>query len=194
MTIIKKQSSSEFPLNPILQNRWSPRALDENAQLSKADLLGILEAARWAPSAYNDQPWRYFVGQRGDQVFNKILNSLSEFNQGWAARAAVLILATGTKQKSNGDLHPSYQYDLGLSVSHLSFEALHRGYVVHQMSGFDHAKISAEFSLTNFDAIAVIAIGKQGDVEILPEPAQVREKTLSARKPLSEIVVEGLPK
>ena len=194
MTIIKKQSSSEFPLNPILQNRWSPRALDENAQLSKADLLGILEAARWAPSAYNDQPWRYFVGQRGDQVFNKILNSLSEFNQGWAARAAVLILATGTKQKSNGDLHPSYQYDLGLSVSHLSFEALHRGYVVHQMSGFDHAKISAEFSLTNFDAIAVIAIGKQGDVENLPEPAQVREKTLSARKPLSEIVVEGLPK
>ena len=98
MTIIKKQSSADFPINPILQNRWSPRALDETVTITNEDLLAILEAGRWAPSAFNDQPWRYFVGQRGDQVFNKILNGLSEFNQAWAKRAAVLILGTGTKQ------------------------------------------------------------------------------------------------
>ena len=102
MTIIKKQSSADFPINPILQNRWSPRALDETVTITNEDLLAILEAGRWAPSAFNDQPWRYFVGQRGDQVFNKILNGLSEFNQAWAKRAAVLILGTGTKQMADG--------------------------------------------------------------------------------------------
>ena len=81
----------------------------------------------------------------------------------WAKikRAAVLILGTGTKQMADGKPHPSYQYDLGLSVSQLTFEAMHRGYIAHQMSGFDHAKISAEFTLTNFDPIVVVAIGKQ---------------------------------
>ena len=192
MTIIKKQSSADFPINPILKNRWSPRALDDTVTMTREDLLAILEAGRWAPSAFNAQPWRYFVGQRGDEVFNKILSGLSEFNQVWAKRAAVLILGTGTKQMADGKPHPSYQYDLGLSVSQLTFEAMHRGYIAHQMSGFDHAKISAEFTLTNFDPIVVIAIGKQGDVEILPVPAQAREKSLSVRKPLNEIVVQGL--
>lgn len=194
MTIINKRSNAEHSINPILLNRWSPRALDENVTISDEDLLAMLEAARWAPSAFNDQPWRYFVGRRGDEIFNKILNSLGEFNQAWAKRAALLILATGTKQKSDGNIHPSYQYDLGLSVSQLTFEAGHRGYVTHQMSGFDHAKMCDTFLLTNFDPIAVIAIGKQGDVEVLPEQVQARERTESVRRPLSEIVVQGLPK
>jgi hypothetical protein len=193
MTIINKRSNTDYPLNSILQNRWSPRALDETATVSHDDLLALLEAGRWAPSAFNNQPWRYYIGQRGDVVFHKILSCLGEFNQAWAKRSALLILGTATKEMEDGKPHPSYQFDLGLSVSQLTFEAMHRGYVTHQMSGFDKDLARSEFTLTNFEPIIVIAIGKQGEVEVLPEPVQDREKTFSTRKPLNEIVIQGLP-
>ena len=129
MPKVIKKAPTELDLHPLITNRWSPRALDVNDVISTEDLHAILEAARLAPSAFNEQPWRFIFGKRGDETFNQILNGLGEFNQTWAKNASALLLVVGTKQRANGSPHPSYQYDLGLAVSQGTFEAHHRGYI-----------------------------------------------------------------
>ena len=135
MAKVEKKAPTNLNLHPLIANRWSPRSLEAHDVISTDDLTAILEAARLAPSAFNEQPWRYIVGKRSDETFAQILAGLGEFNQKWAKNASALLLVCGTKQRANGDPHPSYQYDLGLSVSQASFEAHHRGYVTHQMTG-----------------------------------------------------------
>jgi nitroreductase len=187
MTIVQKHSSPDFEIHPLLKNRWSPRAMDESATISDSDLLAILEAARWAPSAMNEQPWRFFIGRRGDEIFKKIQAPMTERNQAWTSRASVLILCAGVKDKT------SHQYDVGLAVSQMVFEALNRGYATHHLTGFDFEAMSKEFGLTDLLPVSIMALGKQGDVEVMPEPAQKIEMTFSVRKPLNEIVLKGLP-
>lgn len=191
MTKIVKKAPTELALHPLLINRWSPRALDDQDVISSEDLLAILEAARMAPSAFNEQPWRFIFGKRGDETFGEILNGLGEFNQMWAKNASALLLVAGTKQRPNGDPHPSYQYDLGLAVSQGTFEAHHRGYVTHQMTGFNHDVMCKTFDLTTNEPVVVIAIGKQASVDILPETMAEREKTQTTRKPLNELILKG---
>ena len=191
MTKVVKKAPTDLELHPLLVNRWSPRALDNNDAITNDDLHAILEAARLAPSAFNEQPWRFIFGKRGEETFNQILNGLGEFNQMWAKNASALLLVSGTKQRSNGDPHPSYQYDLGLAVSQGTFEAHHRGYVTHQMTGFNHDVMCKTFDLTTFEPVVVIAIGKQASVDILPDQMAEREKAQSVRKPLSELIIKG---
>ena len=191
MAKVTKKAPTNLDLHPLLLNRWSPRALDANDEISSENLYAILEAARLAPSAFNEQPWRFIVGKRGDETFAQILNGLGEFNQMWAKNASALILVAGTKQRTNGDTHPSYQYDLGLAVSQGTFEAHHRGYVSHQMTGFNHDVMCKTFDLTTFEPIVVVAIGKQADVEILPPQMAEREKAQPARKDLAELILKG---
>jgi nitroreductase len=188
---VSKKAPTNLEVHPLIANRWSPRALDATAEISSTDLHLILEAGRLAPSAFNEQPWRYFVGKRGDEVFNQILNGLGEFNQMWAKNASALLLVTGTKQRPNGDPHPSYQYDLGLTVSQATFQAHHLGYVTHQMTGFSHDAMCKTFDLTTLEPVVVIAIGKQGDLSILPEQMAAREQAATTRKELSEILIKG---
>ena len=189
---VNKKAPTDLKVHELIANRWSPRAFDSEAEISDEDLILILEAARLAPSAFNEQPWRYYIGRRGDEVFQQILSGLGEFNQTWAKHAGALLLACGTRQRANGDPHPSFQYDVGLSVSQASFEAHHLGYVTHQMTGFSHDAICKTFDLTTLDPVVVVAIGKQGDVEKLPEQMADREKAPSNRKSLSEVVIKGL--
>ena len=191
MAKVVKKAPTELNLHPLITNRWSPRALDINDAITNEDLLAILEAARLAPSAFNEQPWRFIFGKRGEETFNQILNGLGEFNQMWAKNASALLLVTGAKQRSNGDAHPSYQYDLGLAVSQGTFEAHHRGFVTHQMTGFSHDAMCQTFDLTTTEPVVVVAIGKQADVEILPETIAEREKSAPSRKPLSELIIRG---
>jgi len=191
MTKVVKKAPTDLDLHPLLVNRWSPRALDENDVISSDDLHAILEAARLAPSAFNEQPWRFVVGKRGDEVFKQLFEGLSPNNQLWSKNASALLLVAGTKQRSNGDPHPSYQYDLGLAVSQGTFEAHHRGYVTHQMTGFNHDAMCKTFDLTTFEPVVVIAIGKQSNVDTLPEALATREKTQSNRKDLSELILKG---
>ena len=191
MAKVIKKAPTNLDLHPLLLNRWSPRALDANDEISSENLYAILEAARLAPSAFNEQPWRFIVGKRGDETFAQILNGLGEFNQKWAKNASALILVAGTKQRTNGDPHPSYQYDLGLAVSQGTFEAHHRGYVSHQMTGFNHDVMCKTFDLTTFEPIVVVAIGKQADVEILPAQMAEREKAQPTRKDLTELILRG---
>jgi nitroreductase len=191
MTKVVKKAPTDLELHPLLVNRWSPRALDVRDAISNDDLYAILEAARLAPSAFNEQPWRFIVGKRGEETFNEILNGLGEFNQMWAKNASALLLVAGTKQRSNGDPHPSYQYDLGLAVSQGTFEAHHRGYVTHQMTGFNHDVMCKTFDLTTYEPVVVIAIGKQDSADILPEAMAEREKAQPSRKPLTELILKG---
>ena len=182
------------PIHPVLTNRRSPRSFDANATISNEDLLAILEAARWAPSANNFQPWRFHVGVRGDDVFESVLNTLVPFNQSWANRASALILVSIVNQNEDGTPRPISGFDAGLAVSQLTFEAHSRGQVVHQMAGFDAAKAAETFGLSSdLTPIVVIAIGVQGPAEQLEGVLLEREKAPRQRKDLDEIVLAGIP-
>ena len=190
--MMKAQTAVE--INDVLANRRSPRSLDATAVLSKDDLLAVLEAARWAASAFNGQPWRFFVGQRGDEVFTQILDSLAPFNQGWAHRSSVLILVVGLPAREDGTPNKGFLYDCGLAVSQMVVETHHRGLVAHQMTGFDPEKAAQNLGIdASLIPVAVIAIGKQASAEQLEGPLLERENAPRERKSLEEIVVKGLP-
>ena len=181
-------------INEVLANRRSPRSLDATAVLSKEELLAVLEAARWAPSAFNGQPWRFFVGQRSDEVFAQILDSLAPFNQGWAFRSSVLILVAGLPAREDGTPNKGYLYDCGLAAAQMVVETHHRGLVAHQMTGFDPEKAVQNLGIdASLIPVAVIAIGKQASAEQLEGPLLERENAPRERKALEEIVVKGLP-
>jgi nitroreductase len=190
--MMKAQTAVE--INEVLANRRSPRSLDATAVLSKDDLLAILEAARWAASAFNSQPWRFFVGHRGDEVFAQILDSLAPFNQGWSYRSSALILVAGVHSAEDGTPNKGYLYDCGLAVAQLVMETHHRGLVAHQMTGFDPEKAAQNLGIdASLIPVAVIAIGKQASAEQLEGPLLERENAPRERKALEEIVVKGLP-
>lgn len=188
------RAETSVPINPILANRFSPRSLVDKKLLAREDLLAILEAARWAPSAHNAQPWRFYVGQNGDEIFSQILDSLGDFNKEWAKRASALVLVLGTNTREDGNPHPSFQYDCGLAVAQMVIEAHDRGLFAHQMTGFDFPKaatnVGAPAILT---PVVVVAIGYQADAAQLNDAMRQRENGPRTRKGLSEIVVKGLP-
>jgi len=189
---MKAQTSVE--IHEVLANRRSPRSLDATALLADEDLLAILEAGRWAPSASNGQPWRFFVGKRGDSIFNLILDSLAPFNQGWAHRSSALILVAGVHSREDGTPNKGFLYDCGLAVSQMVFETHHRGFVAHQMTGFDAAKAATNLGVVeSLIPVAVISIGKQAPADQLEGAIFERENAPRERKALSEIVVQGLP-
>jgi len=189
---MKAQTAVE--INEVLANRRSPRSLDATAVLAKDDLLAILEAARWAASAFNSQPWRFFVGHRGDEVFAQILDSLAPFNQGWSYRSSALILVAGVHSGEDGTPNKGYLYDCGLAVSQMVMETHHRELVAHQMTGFDAAKAAQNLGVdVSLLPVAVIAIGKQAPADLLEGALLERENAPRVRKSLEEIVVKGLP-
>lgn len=188
------RAETSIPVNEIIATRRSPRSFNETAIISNEDLLAMLEAARWAPSAFNGQPWRFFVGKRGDEVFAQILSSLGEFNQKWAHKASALILVASTTVKGDGSPHADYQYDCGLSVAQLSIEAHDRGLIVHQMTGFDKSTAVSALSMdVELTPVVVAAIGVQDLPEKLAGPMLERELAKRERLPLETIVVKGLP-
>lgn len=188
------RAETSIPVNEIIATRRSPRSLNESATISNDDLLAILEAARWAPSAFNGQPWRFFVGKRGDEHFSQILSSLGEFNQMWARNASALILVAGKTTKGDGSVHADYQYDCGLAVAQLSIEAHDRGLVVHQMTGFDKSVAQSALSIDDELApVVVVAVGTQDVPEKLSGPMLERELAKRERLPLEAIVLKGLP-
>lgn len=188
------RAETSVPVNEIIATRRSPRSFDEGAVISNADLVGILEAARWAPSAFNGQPWRFIVGKRGDEHFAQILSSLVPFNQSWAERASALILVAAKTVKNDGTIHADYQFDCGLAVGQLVIETHHRGLIAHQMTGFDKEVAQRELSIpAELVPVVVIAIGTQDAPEKLSGPLLEREQAKRERLSLNEIVIKGLP-
>lgn len=188
------RSQTSVPVHEVIATRRSPRSLDQAALISDTDLVAIMEAARWAPSAFNGQPWRFFLGKRGDEIFNEILLSLVEFNQGWAKNSSALILVAAKPTRDDGSIHADFQFDCGLAVAQLVFETHSRGFVAHQMTGFDKEKARENLSMaSDLVPVVAIAIGKQDLPEKLPAALAERELAPRARKPLEEIVIAGLP-
>ena len=175
---------------PILHQRWSPRSF-ANRDVAPADLAKVFEAARWAASSYNEQPWRYLVGTRGSEAYKKIFNSLGEFNQAWAKTAPVLILGTArTRFSHNNTPNRVALYDLGAASSYLTLQAAVLGLSTHQMAGFDADAARKAFEIPEvYEIGAVIALGYQGEPAALPnEQFVAQEVAPRARKPLKEFV------
>jgi nitroreductase len=188
------KAETSVPVHEIIATRRSPRSYNETATISSEDLTAILEAARWAASAFNGQPWRFFVGKRGDEVFSQILSSLVDFNKSWAKNSSSLILVAGKTVRADGSIHADYQYDCGLAVAQLVIEAHHRGLVAHQMTGFDKAVAQDVLSIApELIPVVVIAIGTQDAPEKLAGPLLERETAKRERLSLSELVIKGLP-
>ena len=138
-----KQAPAVEGVLPAILHRWSPRSF-ANRDVSPADLKKLFEAVRWAPSSFNEQPWRFLVGTRGTPAYQKIFSSLIPFNQGWAGSAPVLILgAAKTTFSHNGSANGYGLYDLGAASSYLTLQAAALGLATHQMAGFDQAARAA---------------------------------------------------
>jgi len=186
---IKKAPPVEGVL-PIVHTRWSPRSFTDRT-VDSADLAKVFEAARWAASSNNEQPWRFLVGVHGSEPYRKIFDSLAPFNQSWAKSAPVLILGvTKTKFSHNDAPNRVALYDLGAASSYLTLQAAALGLATHQMAGFDADAARKSFEIPEDYLIgAVIALGYQGEPAALPSPQLAeREVAPRERKPLSEFV------
>lgn len=188
---ISQHRKPEYPINPLILSRWSPRAMS-GEEISDEELMALFEAARWAPSSYNAQPWRFIYAKKGSEQWDKFFNLLVEFNQSWAKNAAVLVLIISRRHfESNEKPSHTHSFDTGSAWENLAIEAETRGLVTHGMEGFDYQKAREVLEIPElFQVEAMIVIGKKGNKEDLPEG--LREKDVpSIRKPLSEIVMEG---
>jgi len=180
-------------VHELIQHRWSPRAFSN--QPVPADVLrSLFEAARWAPSSSNEQPWAFLVTTTGDNENHaKMLSTLVEFNQGWAKHAPVLAIAVSELAfAKTGKPNRNAFYDTGAAVANLSAEATSRGLFVHQMAGFDPQKVIELFEIpSGWEPIAAFTIGYPGDPKTLPETLRQRELAPRERKPLESFVMGG---
>ena len=186
-------AKTDYPVHDLIQNRWSPRAFSDNP-VSPETLRSLFEAARWAPSSSNEQPWAFIVGTKDDlETHSKILSTLVEFNQGWAKHAPVLAIAVSQLEFArNKTPNRNAFYDTGAAVAHLTAEATSRGLFVHQMAGFDPQKAIEVFHIPKgWEPIAVFAIGYPGDPNALPDKLRERELAPRSRKPISEFVMSS---
>jgi nitroreductase len=191
-TDMPRSAHTSTPIHPILAARWSPRAYDASAQLTLADLTASFEAARWAPSANNAQPWRYIVGFRGDKTFATIVKSLAGWNSAWAPNASALVAAIAETTGPDGGTNPYALFDLGQSVAHFTMQAHSDGYFVHQMAGTDAEALGKAFHLpSGFTVFHVFSVGALADPDTLPAELAERERAPRVRHELKEIVRHG---
>lgn len=190
LDLTSRHADTDAPLITALVERWSPRAYDPAAELSDDDVRTMLEAARWAPSANNVQPWRFIVARRGTEAFTTVHDALMGFNQAWADSAAALVVNIAEVADEAGKPRPWAKYDLGQAVAHMSVQAQHDGLHTHQMGGFDAARLAEAFGLREgLEVVSITAVGKVGDASALPEPLREREVAPRSRKPLDELVI-----
>ena len=184
-----KTAPTNFPVSELIRQRWSPRSFTPQA-VEPATLSHVFEAASWAFSAMNEQPWRYIYAHKSDtEAFQKILDCLLPGNQPWARNAPVLIISLLKTHFDNGTLNRTGMHDVGAANATLALEATALGLATHFMGGFDMTRTRADFNLPeNLEPVCVIALGYPGEAEQLEEPFLSREKAPRARKPLDEFV------
>ena len=186
-----KTALTVYPINDLIKKRWSPRAFSAEP-VSRKQVFQLLEAARWAASSYNDQPWRFVIGLKGEPTYEKIFGTLGEFNQAWAANAPVLLLACAAKTNSRGGFNRHHAYDTGQAVANLSIQAMDMGLYLHQMAGFSQEKAIKVFTIPeDIEPMAAIAIGYIGDPDILSDSAKKSELSPRSRKDFEEFCFEN---
>jgi nitroreductase len=190
---MNKPAATDHPVHELIRERWSPRSFSHEAVLAEV-LRSLFEAARWAPSSSNEQPWAFIVATKEDSATHgKVLSTLVEANQAWAKNAPVLGIAVSELAFArSGRPNRNAFYDTGAAMADLTTEATARGLFVHQMAGFDPQKTIHVFSIpAGWEPIAAFAIGYPGDVQSLPETLRERELGARMRKPLAEFVMSG---
>lgn len=180
-----------YNVEPLFVRRWSPRAMSGEA-LGETELMTLFEAARWAPSAFNNQPWRFLYARRDTPHWPIFFDLMIEGNQRWAHQAAVLVVIVAkTTLDRDGSPSPTHAFDTGAAWGSLALQASLRGLVAHGMQGFDYDKARRVLHVPDDHMVqAMAAIGKPGHIEDLPERLRAREVP-SDRKVLGEVVWEG---
>jgi nitroreductase len=188
---IQTKRTSEYSINPLILSRWSPRSMT-GEELGDDDIMSLFEAARWAPSSFNNQPWRFIYAKRNTEHWDRLFNLLVDVNKTWAKNAALLAVVISRKNfEFNEKPARTHQFDTGSAWENLALEASSRGIVAHGMQGFDYEKAKTELGIpADFEVMAMIAIGKRGPKENLPTELQVKEKP-NDRKALKDIIMEG---
>ena len=187
----KTNRKPDHPVEPLIVRRWSPRAMNSEP-LAERELLTLFEAARWAPSAYNEQEWRFLYARRDGPHWPTFFGLLVEANQAWCHRAAALIVVLSHKVFTrNGKPNSVHTFDAGAAFENLALQGTAMGRVGHGMAGFDRDKARTALRVPgDYDIEAMIAVGRPGDPAELP--AELREREIpSDRKPVGEIAREG---
>jgi len=183
--------NGEHGVDELFVDRWSPRALSGEA-LTEEELLKLFEAARWAPSSYNNQPWRILYARRDTEHWQTFLGLLVEGNRVWAKDAGALLLFVSKETFDfNGKPYPTHSFDTGAAWENIALQATMSGLVTHGMQGFDYERARTELNIPEgFRVEAMAAVGRPGDPATLPEQLREREAP-SDRKPLEAITCEG---
>lgn len=190
---MEKLADTTYPIEPVLQRRWSPRAFADRP-VEPATLLRLLEAARWAASCANQQPWYFLVATQEDPAEHaRMLSCLRENNQQWAARAPVLMVSVAKLTfDANGESNRYAFHDVALAVANMIIQATALGLYVHQMAGFYPDRVRALYNIPDgFEPVAGIVLGYPGDPATLSEELQKRELAPRVRKPLAAFVFQG---
>jgi nitroreductase len=188
-----RPAPTDIPIHPLIAGRWSPRAYADRG-VAHAQVIALLEAARWAPSAYNVQPWRFVVFEKSQDAdaFGRAFATLVPFNQSWNAHAQVLIAVFADTLTAKGTVNASASYDAGAAAMALLLQAHAQGLAAHSMSGFDGDALREAFAVPErFVPLAVISIAHHGDLQALPEALAEREQAPRARLELGEIAYFG---
>lgn len=188
---VQAQRHANYPIHPLLFNRWSPRSMTGD-EISDEELMPLFEAARWAPSSYNNQSWRFLYAKRNTPEWETFYNLMVPGNQEWTKNAAVLlVIISKTTFDYNGKPSRTHSYDAGAAWMSLALEGSARGLVVHGMEGFDYDKAKRDLNIPEgYQVEAMAAIGRPGRKESLPEKLQKNEAP-GPRRPLDEIVMKG---
>lgn len=190
---MSKKATTNYPVNDLIAERWSPRAF-KNEALTEEQILSLFEAARWAASAFNEQPWHFVYATQDDKAaYDKILDCMVEFNQNWAKNAPLLILTAIRKNfTKTGDSNPIALHDLGLAIGNLTTQATSMGLYVHNMTGFDAGKAQQLFEIpSDYQVATLIAAGYKTQSSILPDDLKQAEEAARERKALSTIAFRG---
>jgi nitroreductase len=190
--MIQKLAQTIYPIHELLRTRWSPRAY-ATRPVEEEKLLSLFEAARWAPSGGNGQPWAFIVTKRSDSgCYQALLSTLTGQNPTWAQNAPVLVVSVALPNQRTGTLTRFSYYDVGQAVAHLTVQASALGLSVHQMGGFNAEQVRQLLELPEgTEPLTVFAIGYMGEANDLPEALRERELAARTRKPLGEFVFEG---
>ncbi|MBC7944648.1 MAG: nitroreductase family protein [Burkholderiales bacterium] len=190
-----KTASTSVAIDALIAKRWSPRAFDHAKPVSHAQLISLFEAARWAPSCFGDEPWRYIAWDRGrdEAGWQKAFACLSPGNQQWVKNAPLLLASiAGSEFSQSGKPNRWAQHDTGAASENLVLQAASLGLAAHQMGGFDKEKLIAAFGIpSGFTPMAMIAIGYQASPDLLPPDYKARELASRTRKSLGEKFFEG---
>lgn len=182
---------NKHKVHPLIINRWSPRSMS-GEEITEQELMTLLDAAHWAPSSYNNQPWRFLYAKRNTPHFKTFLDLMIEFNQSWCINAAVLfVVISGKNFEHNNKPAHTHSYDTGAAWENLALQATAMGLVAHGMEGFDYDKAKKVLKIPDtYQVEAMAAVGKHAPKEKLPPELQKREEP-SQRKQISEIAFEG---